>query len=95
MRHKRIRGKIKGTSTQPRLCVFRSLKKLYAQVIDDDKGHTLLSASGRSPEQIGEEIAKKCAKRKIKMVVFDRNGYKYHGKIKTLADTARKQGLKF
>lgn len=87
--------KIKGTKERPRLRVFRSLKYLYAQVIDDDKGHTLASAFGKDPEKIGAEIAAKCLKNKIKKVVFDRGKYKYAGKVRILADAARKAGLEF
>jgi large subunit ribosomal protein L18 len=94
-RHKRIRAKVKGTKERPRLCVFRSLKYIYAQIIDDDKGHTLASAQGKNPEKVGKEIAKKCLELKIKRVVFDRGGYKYHGRVKLLAEAARKGGLEF
>lgn len=103
-RRKRVRSKIHGTKDRPRLSVFRSHKYLYAQVIDDDAGKTLVSASSlglakvKSSERaktIGEEIAKKAKAVKITKVVFDRNGYIYAGKIKAVADAAREGGLKF
>ncbi len=107
-RKRRIRSKIKGTAQRPRLVVFRSLKGVTTQVIDDTKGHTLVATSLKeiysSPKvkndvktagKVGELIAQKCLKANIKEVVFDRGGYKYHGKIKALADGARKAGLKF
>lgn len=78
-----------------RLSVYRSLKYIYAQVIDDDKGHTLASAWGKEPEKVGQKIAKKALAQKVKKVVFDRRKYKYHGKIKALAEAARKGGLEF
>lgn len=78
-----------------RLTVFRSLKKIYAQVIDDEKGHTLASAFGTDPEKVGKQVAKKALEKKIKKIRFDRGKYKYHGKIKLLADSARKAGLEF
>ncbi len=109
-RHVRVRAKVKGTASKPRLCVFRSLHNIYVQVIDDSRGHTLASASTIDPEIKGETNGKKktaqaelvgvlVAKRAlgagIKQVVFDRGGYKYHGRIKTLAEAARQGGLKF
>ena len=109
-RHIRVRAKVKGTASRPRLCVFRSLNHIYAQVIDDTKGHTLVSASTLDPEikadlngksksaeaeTVGALLAKRALKNKIKQVVFDRGGYKYHGRIKSLAEAARKGGLKF
>jgi len=103
-RHKRIRGKIFGTSEVPRFCVFRSNKHIYAQLIDDDKAKTIVSADDKKikasgkisiAEQVGKLIAQKAIDKKIKKVVFDRGGYKYHGRIKSLADSARKAGLKF
>lgn len=111
-RKKRIRKKISGTSKIPRLCVFRSLTGIYAQVIDDAKRKTLASASlaeyrrtsvkdakfKNSLEgagKVGKLIGEKCVKIKISEVVFDRGGYKYHGKVKALAEGARKAGLKF
>lgn len=78
-----------------RLTVFRSLKFIYAQIIDDDKGHTLVSAFGKDPKKVGLEIARKALAKKIKKIRFDRRKYKYHGKIKALAQAARKGGLEF
>jgi len=96
-RHKRVRAKIKGTAKVPRLCVFRSSKYIYAQLIDDEKGKTLASVNGKLvfANEIGKLIAKKSIEKKINKVVFDRGGYKYHGKVKALADGAREAGLKF
>lgn len=87
--------KIRGTKLRPRLSVFRSLKFIYAQVIDDDAGQTLVSAFGQKPEKVGAEIAEKCTKNKIKKIVFDRGKYRYQGKVKILAEAARKGGLEF
>jgi len=101
---------LKGTASRPRLCVFRSLNHIYAQVIDDDSGHTLVSASTIDPETrgqldgkkkagqaelVGAAIAKKAIAQGIKEVAFDRGGYKYHGRVKALAEAARQGGLKF
>lgn len=103
-RKKRVRAKISGTSVQPRLAVFRSLKEIYAQVIDDTNGVTLAAASLKEvkakngvegAKKVGAAIAKKCLAKKINTVVFDRAGYQYHGKVKALADGAREAGLKF
>ena len=96
-RHRRVRAKIKGTGEVPRLCVFRSNKYIYAQIIDDEKGKTLASAKAElnKADKVGESIAKKAIDQKINKVVFDRGGYKYHGRVKTLAEAARKGGLKF
>ncbi len=103
-RKKRIRAKIKGTAQKPRLCVFKSLKGMYVQVINDAKGVTLVQADFKAAKakndlngakKIGETIAKRCKEIKISKVVFDRAGYKYHGKVKALADGAREGGLKF
>ena len=100
----RIRGKISGTAARPRLTVFRSNKGIYAQVIDDLAGRTLASASSRGIEgvckieqaaKVGEDIAKKAMEAGVTEVVFDRNGYLFHGRVKSLADAARKAGLKF
>jgi len=99
-RIKRTRAKISGTAKRPRLAVFRSLKHLYVQLIDDEKGQTLAAASsfevkGKSAaEEVGKLIAKKALAKKIKVAVFDRRAYKYHGQIKMVADGARKEGLK-
>ncbi len=105
-RHRRIRAKVKGTEEIPRLCVFRSAKHIYAQLIDDEKGRTLFSASDielknkkmsktEKAYQVGKLIAKKSLEKKIEKVVFDRAGYKYHGRVKALAEGAREGGLKF
>ena len=107
-RHERVRKKIKGTPDKPRLCVFRSGKHMYAQIIDDVKGVTLASASTldkslklastqnkEAAKKIGEVVAKKALGLGINEVVFDRGGYIYHGRVKELADGAREAGLKF
>ena len=104
-RHKRVRTKVSGTAERPRLCVYRSNSNIYAQIIDDSKGFTLVSASSlelklknvniEAATKVGESIAKKAVKAGIKKVVFDRGGYLYHGKIKALADAARENGLEF
>ncbi|OHB18089.1 MAG: 50S ribosomal protein L18 [Candidatus Zambryskibacteria bacterium RIFOXYD2_FULL_43_10] len=94
-RHKKIRAKISGTSTRPRLCVFKSNTAIYVQLIDDDKAVTLVSAKGADALKVGAEIAKKAIAKKIKKVIFDRGGYVYTGKVRDLADSVRKAGLKF
>ena len=107
-RHKRIRENLHGTAERPRLNVFRSNANITAQVIDDDKGITLVSASTLEKElkitnggnveaakKIGEEIAKRAKKAKITKVVFDRGGYLYHGRVAALAEAARENGLEF
>lgn len=106
-RHKRVRGKISGSAVTPRLCVFRSLTNIYAQVIDDVKKVTVASASSLDKEikgegtkkEIAREVGKLVAERAIAAgidsVVFDRGGYVYHGRIQELADGAREGGLKF
>ena len=100
----RIRKSVKGTAERPRLSVFRSNKQIYAQVINDIEGKTLASASSlgleRMPkiqqaEKVGELVAEKAKAAGIETVVFDRNGYLYHGRVKQLADAARKGGLNF
>lgn len=100
----RIRGKISGTAERPRMSVFRSNKGIYVQLIDDLAGSTLCAASSKGLEggtkteiaaKVGEEIAKKAQEKGIEAVVFDRNGYLFHGRVKSLADAARKGGLKF
>ena len=103
----RIRKKITGTTERPRLTVFRSNKQIYAQVVDDAVGTTLASATSlaiekaadgnksKLAEQVGEAIAQVCLGKGIKQVVFDRNGYIYHGRVKALAEGARKGGLEF
>ena len=100
----RVRNKISGTAARPRLSVFRSNKQIYAQVIDDETAKTLVSASSLGMEampkkeqaaKVGEALAQKAIEAGITTVVFDRNGYLYHGRVKQLADGARKGGLKF
>jgi large subunit ribosomal protein L18 len=95
IRKKRIRGKISGTASQPRLSVFRSSKALYVQLIDDVGGATIASSSGADPVAVGEDIAKKAKGVKISQIVFDRSGYKYHGRVKLFGDSVRKGGIKF
>lgn len=109
-RHKRIRKKVFGTSERPRLSVYRSLNHIYAQIIDDTKGHTYVSASSLDKEFkdinshkgnvkmakfVGELIAKRALEKGIKKVVFDRSGYIYHGCVRALAEAAREAGLEF
>lgn len=103
-RKARIRAKIHGTAQRPRLSIFKSHKYIYAQIIDDDKGHTLVSfdskqSKAKKPveraDEVGMGIAKKAKEAKITKVVFDRSGYLYAGKIKMVADAARKGGLEF
>lgn len=109
-RHARVRAKVEGTSERPRLSVFRSLNHIYAQVIDDSKGETLVSASTLDPEiagnlegkakksqaeLVGQNIAKKAKEKGVQQVVFDRGGYQYIGRVQALADAARKEGLNF
>ncbi len=107
IRQKRVRTKVQGTSMRPRLCVFKSLNNIYAQLIDDEKQATICSASTLDKEvktkasnieaatEVGKLIAKRAKEAKINTVVFDRNGYLYHGKVKALADAAREAGLEF
>jgi len=109
-RHARVRAKIEGSASRPRLCVYRSLNHIYAQVIDDSQKHTLTSASTLDPEirdemagkaktakaeLVGSLAAKRALAKGINQVVFDRGGYKYHGRVKLLAEAARQAGLKF
>lgn len=109
-RHSRVRRKVHGTADRPRLCVFRSLKYIYAQVIDDDLGHTLAAASSQekavrteltstddtnAAQKVGALVAERAKEAGIGKVIFDRGGYLYHGRIKALADAAREQGLEF
>jgi len=104
-RRKRIQSKIRGVAEKPRLCVFRSLRNISAQVINDAKGKTLTSVSLKEiknaknglegARKAGELLAKKCLENKINEIIFDRNGYKYHGKVRALAEGAREKGLKF
>ncbi len=107
-RHIRVRGKISGTAECPRLCVYRSLKNIYAQIIDDEAGVTLVALSTANKEysdiyggnieaakKIGNDIAKLALEKGIKDVVFDRGGYLYHGRVQALAEGAREGGLNF
>jgi len=109
-RHQRVRLNVSGTPERPRLCVFRSLNHIYAQVIDDTRGNTLAAASSLDTEVkeqakkktkvveaelVGALVGKRAKEGGIKEVVFDRGGYQYHGRIKALAEAARKAGLKF
>lgn len=109
-RHKRMRHHISGTAVKPRMCVFKSGKHIYVQVIDDTKGHTLASASTLEAEiksklkntsnieaatMVGEVIAQRAKDKGVTQIVFDRGGFIYHGKVKALADAAREQGLEF
>jgi large subunit ribosomal protein L18 len=106
--HKRIRRKVAGTEERPRLAVFRSLNHIYAQVIDDAKGHTLVAASSAEKKagisnggnvggakEVGKLIAQRAKDKGVTRVVFDRGGYLYHGRVKALADAAREGGLEF
>jgi len=110
VRHKRVRKKIFGTADRPRLNVFRSLNHIYVQIIDDEKGHTLVSASSLDPEirnnvsdktkkevarMVGELAARRAQEKGIKEVVFDRGGYVYHGRVQEVAAGAREAGLEF
>ncbi len=110
VRHKRVRKNLSGTSQSPRLCVYRSLNKIYAQIIDDERRVTIVSASSLDKEIapllagktkteqakiVGEELGKRAKKAKIKEVVFDRGGYVYTGRVAALAEGARSAGLKF
>ncbi len=107
-RHRRVRAKVSGTAERPRLNVFRSIRHIYAQLIDDDAGVTLAAASSLDPSlrstsggniegarQVGALIAARAIEKGINRVVFDRGGYKYHGRVKSLADAAREGGLEF
>ena len=105
-RHRRVRGKVHGSAGRPRLCVFRSSKGIYAQVIDDDAGSTLAAAStlalggsgGTKSEkaaEVGKLVAQRAREAGVEKVVFDRGGYLYHGRVKALADGAREGGLEF
>lgn len=91
----RVRAKIRRLGNRPRLSVFRSNKYIYAQIIDDAKSITLVAAKGDAADQVGSDLAKKAVTKKIKDVVFDRGSYKYHGRVKALAEAARKGGLNF
>ncbi|MBM3157444.1 MAG: 50S ribosomal protein L18 [Chloroflexi bacterium] len=109
-RHERVRKRVEGTTSRPRLCVFRSLNHIYAQVIDDGEGCTVVTASTLDAEikgnsegknkkamadLVGKLIAERAKEKGIEQVVFDRGGYKYHGRVKALADAARGAGLRF
>ena len=105
--HKRIRRKVAGNTERPRLAVFRSVKHIYAQVIDDSVGHTLVAASSTEKsgiksggnvagaKAVGKLLAERAQEKGVKTVVFDRGGYLYHGRVKALAEAAREGGLKF
>src|SRR5262245_56582288 len=110
VRHRRIRQVVRGTSARPRLVIFRSLKHIYAQIVDDERQATLLTAGSLSKElkgtaktggnvaaakAVGDLVARKAKEKGIERVVFDRAGYKYHGRVKALADAARAGGLVF
>jgi large subunit ribosomal protein L18 len=110
VRHARVRNRVTGTTERPRLCVFRSLRHIYAQVIDDTVGHTLVSASSdeaevqntgetkpkvSASEAVGKLVAQRAQSKGITQVVFDRGGYKYHGRVKALAEASRQGGLQF
>lgn len=106
MRHARIRKKISGTAERPRLCVYRSLNHIYAQLIDDTKGHTLCASSSTEKEisgagniegakKVGHSIAVRALEKGVKKIVFDRGGFRYQGSIAGLADAAREAGLEF
>ncbi len=105
-RHRRIRGKVNGTAGRPRLCVTRSNLRIYAQIIDDTQGHTLAAAGSTEAElrglkkgdaaaEVGRLLAERARAAGVETVVFDRGGYKYHGRVKSLADAARAAGLVF
>jgi len=108
-RKARVRSRVVGTATRPRLSVYKSSTHIYGQLIDDDKQATIVSASDlnkkgksqkalkkvESAEKVGEELAKKALAKKVKKVTFDRNGFKFHGRVKALAEGARKGGLEF
>jgi len=105
-RHARVRKKVHGTAEQPRLAVYRSLKQIYAQIIDDTTGRTLVSASSleaklehggniEGAKAVGQLLAKRALEKGVKSVVFDRGGYIYHGRVAALAEAAREAGLEF
>jgi large subunit ribosomal protein L18 len=111
LRQQRVRKRVRGTNARPRLCVFRSGRHLYAQVISDESGQTLTAASTLSEElratlqkksatvaaakEVGTLLARKCQERGIAQVIFDRNGFLYHGRVRALAEAAREAGLQF
>ena len=106
-RHRRVRGKVHGTSARPRLAVFRSNRYIYAQVIDDDRGHTVAAASSQETKlrkktltvetaaEVGKLIANRAKEQGVSQVVFDRGGNAFHGRLQALADSAREEGLEF
>lgn len=106
-RHRRVRKRVSGSAAKPRLCVFRSLKHIYAQIVDDDSGVTLASASSlvacngegggniSAAAKVGGALAEQAKAKNIEQVVFDRGGYRFHGRVRALAEAARKGGLKF
>jgi large subunit ribosomal protein L18 len=94
-KRKKIRAKISGTSSRPRLSVFKSNTAMYAQLINDEMGVTLTAASGKGASEVGSLIAKQSLALGVKAIVFDRGGYLYAGKVKALAEAARKEGLDF
>lgn len=110
-RQQRVRKKVRGSDTLPRVCVYRSLKHIYVQIISDEKGATLASVSTLSPgiksaklkstksvdaaKQVGQALAQACKEKNISRVVFDRNGFMFHGRVKALADALREGGVKF
>jgi large subunit ribosomal protein L18 len=105
-RHRRIRGRVTGTAERPRLCVFRSNQRIYAQVVDDGRGHTLAAAGsheaalrqlkkGEAAEAVGKLVAERAKAAGVGKVVFDRGGYLFHGRVKALAEGARSGGLEF
>jgi large subunit ribosomal protein L18 len=105
-RHRRIRGKVSGTAERPRLAVSRSNMRIYAQIIDDDRGHTLAAAGsheaalrglskGAAAAEVGKLVAERARAAGVEAVVFDRGGYRYHGRVQALADGAREGGLSF
>lgn len=109
-RHRRVRKHVSGTGERPRLCVFRSLRYVYAQVVDDDEGRTVAAADSRDPEVIsngasrrtaeaakavGRALAERAKAAGVERVVFDRGGYRYHGRVKAVAEGAREAGLEF
>ncbi|MFW6386551.1 MAG: 50S ribosomal protein L18 [Bacillota bacterium] len=109
-RHQRIRNQVKGTPERPRMNIYRSNQNIYAQIIDDLSGHTLVSASTEDPairdslenggnkeaaRKVGELVAERALEEDVDKVVFDRGGYKYHGRVRALAEAAREKGLKF
>ena len=110
VRHARVRTKVSGTGERPRLCVYRSLRNIYAQVIDDTQGYTLAAASSLETlaqegeakvskvavsQAVGKLVAERALAKGINVVVFDRGGYKYHGRVKALAEASRESGLRF